>query len=86
MFNFKGPVTRVQLERFHAMAHFLGGCLDNITEFLKTLQTIFGTQMVLGSCLKQVKVAHRGVSQKLSDIRELELPMVLLNKYSEKLE
>lgn len=47
---------------------------------------MFGTQMVFGSCLKQVKVASDSAEQKLMDIRELELPMVLLNKYSEKLE
>jgi hypothetical protein len=42
IFNFEEPVTRIQIERFRAMQTFLGGCVGNITEYLKTLQTIFG--------------------------------------------
>ena len=43
MFNFgPGPVTLVELERFHALSGFLGGCLENVSELLKTLQTLFG--------------------------------------------
>lgn len=37
IFNFKEPVTRVQIDRFRAMQTFLGGCVGNIIEYLKTL-------------------------------------------------
>lgn len=43
MFNFgPGPVNRIQLDRFHALSGFLGGCLENVSELSKTLQTLFG--------------------------------------------
>jgi hypothetical protein len=46
MFNFgPGPVTRVELDRFHALSGFLGGCVENVEELLKTLQTLFGLQI-----------------------------------------
>ncbi|TNV86032.1 hypothetical protein FGO68_gene9073 [Halteria grandinella] len=86
LFNFKEPITRIQLERLRAMSKFIGGCLENITEFLKTLQTVFGMQISLGACKNQVKEALYVVQHKLSDCRELELPVNLMRKCTEKME
>lgn len=37
MFNFNGPITRTEIERFHALSGFLGACIDNVFELIKTL-------------------------------------------------
>ena len=62
------------------MAKFLGGCLNNIIENMKTLQIIFGMQISMGNTKQEVKQAHYIVGQKLGDIRELELPVNNMRK------
>ena len=47
MFNFNGPITRTEIERFYALSGFLGACIDNVFELIKTLQTLMGVQMII---------------------------------------
>jgi hypothetical protein len=69
MFNFHGPLTRTQIERFHALAGFLGACVDNIIELIKTLQTLTGVQMIIDSNAVIAEDAYNGIYQKLSALR-----------------
>lgn len=68
------------------MGAFLGGCLDNITEYLKTLQTVFGMQLDIGKCENVVTEAFYGKIQTLSDCRDLEVPINFIRKQADKLD
>ncbi len=68
------------------MQNFLGQCLDNITDHLKTLQTVFGMQIEMGVTVGLAKEAFYDVGKILSDYRELELPVGILNRTATKME
>jgi hypothetical protein len=81
MFNFgPSPVTRVELDRFHALAGFLGGCVENVSELLKTLQTLFGLQIEMKGGSNMVEDAFQISYQKLSGMRELDIPVSMIKK------
>lgn len=86
MINFEQPVTRIQVGRFQAIQHFLGQCIDNITDHLKTLQTVFSMQIEMGTARGLAKQAYFDVGLILSDYRELELPVGIINRATGKLE
>jgi hypothetical protein len=44
MFNFKGGISKIQIERFKAFQGFLGGCVNNIGDFARCITTMFGVQ------------------------------------------
>ena len=69
MFNFKGPITRTQIERFHALSGFLGACIDNIFALIKTLQTTTGVQMIIEQNEEIAEQAFHVIYQRLSGFR-----------------
>jgi hypothetical protein len=80
MFNFNGPITRTEIERFHALSGFLGACIDNVFELIKTLQTIMGVQFVIDSKEKITLEVYEVFYQKLSGFRQFDIPLTLIRE------
>ncbi len=85
MFNFKGPITRTQIERFHALSGFLGACIDNIFSLIKTLQTLTGVQMIIEQNEDAAEIAYHSIYQRLSAFRQFDIPMTLMRETAKKM-
>lgn len=83
MFNFNGPITGVHINRMKALSGFLGGCLANIHDINKSINTMIGIQMVMDGCNESLKVAERGVESNLADYRGIFVPIDAVKKLCE---
>ena len=80
MFNFKGPITRTQLERFHALSGFLGSCIDNIFALIRTLQTLTGVQLIIDQNEDAAALAYDGIYERLRAFRQFDIPITLMRE------
>lgn len=74
MFNFKHGVKKIHIKRFEAMRGFLGGCLQNIEDVTRNMNTLVGIQMNLKDCVDKARLAADQADQNLEDIRQINMP------------
>lgn len=60
MFNFKGVISKFQIDRFKALQGFLGGCVHNIGDVAKCVKTIIGVKA-------QIEGAKHSVEEVISN-------------------
>ena len=75
MFNFKGRLTKFQIERFEAIQGFIGGCVNNIGDLAMSITTLVGLQNNLASCSESVKRADNDPESNLMMFRQLYGPI-----------
>ena len=63
MFNFKGPINKIQIRRYQAISGFLGGCLANIADISRSITTMVGIQLVMEDCSRGLNLAETRVDQ-----------------------
>ena len=47
LFNFRNPITRLQVRKYNVIGKFLGSCLENVTMKNQNLETIVGMDLML---------------------------------------
>lgn len=75
LFNFPMPITSAQVNRMKALSGFLGGCLSNIHEINRSMNTMVGIQMVMDECQSVIKYAERSIESNLAEYRNIFVPL-----------
>jgi hypothetical protein len=85
MFNFKGSISKVQIERFKALQGFLGGCVHNIGDFARCITTMFGVRAQLGGAQESIERVASDPDSGMQLYRKLYGPIDAARVISEKI-
>lgn len=47
MFNFKNPITRLQVRKYAALSKYLGSCLEKVTMESMMIETVVGLDLMM---------------------------------------